>query len=80
MPAVKGLETGDTTVFFAAVREIDLMAQSGTPDLESIIRWFDFSMHSPHLIYIGEDVKVLPEGKGKEGQDWVRQCQISADR
>ena len=61
MPAVKGLEAGETTVFFAAVGEIDLMAQPGTPDLESILRWLDFSLHSLPLIYIQGDVKILPE-------------------
>ena len=60
MPAVKGLEAGETTVFSAAVGEIDLMAQSGTPDLESIIRWVDFLLHSLHLPHLRGDVKVLP--------------------
>lgn len=45
MPAVKGLEAGQSHVFPPAVREMDLLSQPGTPDLEGIIRWHVSLLH-----------------------------------
>jgi hypothetical protein len=48
------------------------MAQPGTSDLEGIIGWLDFSLHSLPLLYIRGDVKVLLAEQGMADNQAVK--------
>lgn len=63
IPAVKGLKTGEPSVFLATIRKEDLMAQSGAPNLIIITRGDPCPSHFVDLSgWIPEALKASGSG------------------